>query len=707
MDDQVEQTHLNKASDASEDVLEQAQPSAVVQFNPGSIIIEKYLVIKLLGRGGMGSVYQVRDLQQRTEFALKCLNSQHTNDVVWRRFDNEARAANRLDHPNLIKVHDSGLLPDGQPYFVMDLVHGVTLTDLLKQKTRLPLEQALKLMIQVAFAIAYAHDNGVIHRDIKPSNIMIGDEHEITEGNVKLVDFGIAKLTGQDNFNQLTLTRTGEIFGSPLYMSPEQCAGIAIDHRSDLYSFGCVMYECLTGAPPIIADNAFSTMIKHQNEVPVSMREASLGITFPNASELIVAKLLEKSPAQRYQNAHELLTDLVSLERHLVSGSSAPSVVHSKPSVTSKSLKQTKKTRDALDRKSVLFGALLLGAGFMAGFGTARLSQPSQQAQTVHTSVEIEKAQTFAQPTGFSLTDDSENNHKFFSTSGGPTRDFVFPEKSIGSVRAGNSNFKTAALWCEFVNFQPLQLVASEYFCQKPHLINRFRSDELYCIELKDCDLDLTTILKGLTRFETLTNLDLNNSTFKDSYLPIIGEMSHLTTLDLTGARLTGASLAKLKILGQLKKLSCAQITDPKPLVAALQKNSKLAALDLSRSNLDDADLFAICQKKTLNHLDLTDDTALNDKSLTYLLTLPSLDYLDIEGCPVTAKSIAVFKKMHALEHLHLSPTGWSKQQRRELENLRPGKLEVRWATVRSEDDRKFGESVMNAETQYAKSMNK
>ncbi|CAN5155412.1 hypothetical protein BH10CYA1_BH10CYA1_30930 [soil metagenome] len=372
MDEQIEQAHVQ------ESLLENPpETSASALFNPGSIILEKYLVIKLLGRGGMGSVYQVRDLKLRTEFALKCLNSQHTNNVVWRRFDNEARAANRLDHPNLIKVHDSGLLPDGQPYFVMDLVRGVTLADLLKEKTRLPLERTLKLMIQVAFAVAYAHDNGVIHRDIKPSNIMIGNDNEIVEGNVKLVDFGIAKLTGQDCFNQLTLTRTGEIFGSPLYMSPEQCAGIATDHRSDLYSFGCVIYECLTGAPPILADNALSTMIKHQNDRPVSMKQASLGITFPGASELIVAKLLEKNPEQRYQNAHELLADLVSLEQHIVSGSSEPSVVLK--SVSAKSALPPKKSGFSLTQISAPIAVLLLIAGFFGGFFTGRLSVISEK----------------------------------------------------------------------------------------------------------------------------------------------------------------------------------------------------------------------------------------------------------------------------------------------------------------------------------------
>ncbi len=292
-----------------------------VHLDPDSILFDKFRVIKLLGRGGMGSVYQVQHLHLRTEYALKCLNKQQHNDATWRRFENEARASNKLDHPNLIKVHDSGLLPDGQPYFVMDLVDGVTLADEIKKTGRLPVHVVLKLFIQVGFALSYAHERGVIHRDIKPTNIMlVNSKYRTLSNSVKVVDFGIAKLTGQDEFNQQTLTRTGEIFGSPLYMSPEQCMGISVDHRSDLYSLGCVMYEALTGAPPIVGDNALSTMMKHQTEKPLSLKQASLGLEFAEQLEFLVQKLLEKDPKNRYRNASLLTADLVALEQNLHTG---------------------------------------------------------------------------------------------------------------------------------------------------------------------------------------------------------------------------------------------------------------------------------------------------------------------------------------------------------------------------------------------------
>ncbi len=141
------------------------------------------------------------------------MHKHQANDAAWRRFETEARAANKLDHPNLVKVHDSGLLADGQPYFIMDLVEGESLAEILKNSAMAALERALRIFIQVGFALSYAHSNGVIHRDIKPSNIMISsaDSSEAQGVLVKVVDFGIAKLTGKDEFSQQTLTKTGEI----------------------------------------------------------------------------------------------------------------------------------------------------------------------------------------------------------------------------------------------------------------------------------------------------------------------------------------------------------------------------------------------------------------------------------------------------------------------------------------------------------------
>src|SRR5262249_28114870 len=161
-------------------------------------------------------------------------------------FQKEAQAASRLDHQNLVKAHDFGLVDEGRPYFVMDLVEGRTLSQRIKEEGPISVAEALKIFIPVCFGLEYAHDHGVVHRDLKPSNIMLTMKSD-GQYEPKVVDFGIAKFVQEQEGTTTALTKTGEIFGTPFYMSPEQCKATNVDNRSDIYSLGCVMFEALTG----------------------------------------------------------------------------------------------------------------------------------------------------------------------------------------------------------------------------------------------------------------------------------------------------------------------------------------------------------------------------------------------------------------------------------------------------------------------------
>jgi serine/threonine protein kinase len=264
----------------------------------------KYEFLGVIGSGGMGVVYKAKQTMLDKLVAIKMLNATGFSVQDLRRFQQEARAARDLIHPNLIMIRDFGITDDGQPYMVFDFIEGSTLADIIKKRGQLEIENALDIFIQVAKGLSHAHQRGVLHRDIKPSNIII------SEGNreVKIVDFGIAKVIDETTGQQLT--QTGEVFGTPLYMSPEQGAGKKLDERADLYSMGCVMFEALTAVPPLVGESAIYTIIKHQKEVPASLKEASLGKTFPASLEETVAKLLAKSPEDRYQTAKELIDDL-------------------------------------------------------------------------------------------------------------------------------------------------------------------------------------------------------------------------------------------------------------------------------------------------------------------------------------------------------------------------------------------------------------
>ncbi len=286
-------------------------PSGDALLKRDLIIGGRYRVVSLLGKGGMGSVYGVQDLFENLEFALKTLDIHRVSEIAVRRFQIETRTAALLDHPNLVRMQDFGLIENGQPYMVMEFVDGITLTQHLREQGSMSVEQAAPLFAQVCCGLHYAHEQGVIHRDIKPSNIMlVKNAVGGSEGSVKVVDFGIARLANDIEGAGQALTHTGDVFGSPLYMSPEQCSGEKVDHRSDIYSLGCVLFEVLTGAPPHIGQSVLATMMMHKSQPAPSLREASLGKEFPEALEQVVARMLCKSPDDRYQNlgavAHQL-----------------------------------------------------------------------------------------------------------------------------------------------------------------------------------------------------------------------------------------------------------------------------------------------------------------------------------------------------------------------------------------------------------------
>jgi serine/threonine protein kinase len=285
-------------------------------YKPNHVLGGRYRVISVLGKGGMGIVYRVEQVFLEKELALKTIDKKLLSDLTLRRFQHEARATFAVDHPNIVSVHDYGILDDQTPFLAMELVFGKTLADVLKTKTRLSVEEAIPLFVQVCFGLAHAHKTGIVHRDIKPSNIMLIDGVEQgTEGSIKILDFGIAKFTQHEAGEIQALTKTGEIFGSPLYMSPEQCAGTRVDLRSDVYSLGCVLYEALTGTPPFAGETALATMLMHQSETVLPLKEASLGEKFPPELEKIVQVMLAKKPEERYQSLGVAANDLAALAR--------------------------------------------------------------------------------------------------------------------------------------------------------------------------------------------------------------------------------------------------------------------------------------------------------------------------------------------------------------------------------------------------------
>src|SRR5262245_15767802 len=264
-----------------------------------------YEIVAALGAGGMGEVYRARDSRLRRDVAIKVLPtsfSAHADRL--RRFEQEARAAAALNHPNILAVHDIGT-EEGAPFIVSELLEGQTLRERL-QAGLVPGRKAIAYAIAIARGLAAAHEKGIVHRDLKPENVFI-----TTDDHVKILDFGLAKLVddglsaGFEDIGQTApATELGQVLGTVGYMAPEQVRGLPVDHRADLFAFGAVLYELVTGQRAFRRDTAAETMAAILKEEPPHL--AAIERPIPPALARIVERCLEKTPAARFQTATDL-----------------------------------------------------------------------------------------------------------------------------------------------------------------------------------------------------------------------------------------------------------------------------------------------------------------------------------------------------------------------------------------------------------------
>jgi serine/threonine-protein kinase len=260
----------------------------------------RYEVSSELGQGAMGVVYKAKDPLIDREVALKTINlslAQEEREEFEGRFYQEAKAAGRLSHPNIVTIFDVGRSED-IAYIAMEYLHGRELRDILNDNKMLPVDQVIDITSQVALGLAYAHEHGIVHRDVKPSNVMVG-----RDGHVKITDFGIARMA-----SAAVRTQTGMVLGSPKYMSPEQVMGKLTDQRSDIFSLGVMLYEMLTGQAPFQGENINAIMYQTLNSI--APPPSSLNSAVPEMLNFIVAKALAKDLDSRYQNARDLANDL-------------------------------------------------------------------------------------------------------------------------------------------------------------------------------------------------------------------------------------------------------------------------------------------------------------------------------------------------------------------------------------------------------------
>jgi serine/threonine protein kinase/tetratricopeptide (TPR) repeat protein len=278
-----------------------------VNIHPGTIINNRFEIIASIGEGGFAQVFKSMDLKLGRLVAVKVLKSlQFETDEELRRFQREAQILAKLLHRNIVSVYAFDLLDNSQPFLVMEYLEGTSLARIIATKGRLECDVARRIFLETCEGLSYAHQSGIIHRDLSPQNIfLIGDWPDVT---VKLIDFGLSKIAADLSGR---LTKTGLIVGNPQYMSPEQIRAEKVGERADIYSLGCVMYECLAGAPAFRADSAVGILYRQQHEYP---RQPDFKLRGEEDAQLkyVVLRCLQKEPARRFQSCQQLIASLES-----------------------------------------------------------------------------------------------------------------------------------------------------------------------------------------------------------------------------------------------------------------------------------------------------------------------------------------------------------------------------------------------------------
>ena len=291
--------------------------------------LASYRIVGPIGEGGMGVVYRAEHVLLGRPAAVKVLLPEFSrNQEIVNRFFNEARAATAIRHPGIVEIYDFGYHADGSAYIVMELLDGESLARRLARVGRVAPDRAVSVARQIAGALSAAHAKGIIHRDLKPDNVFLVPDPEVPGGErIKLLDFGIAKLASDQPGS--AHTRTGAVMGTPTYMAPEQCRGVPIDHRADLYSLGCILFEMVCGVPPFRGEGAGDVLAAHIHLAPPIPRAIAGDI--PPSLDALILRLLAKPPDARPATAGHLVVEIDGLVWSAVPGGAAPRPAPSSP----------------------------------------------------------------------------------------------------------------------------------------------------------------------------------------------------------------------------------------------------------------------------------------------------------------------------------------------------------------------------------------
>lgn len=642
----------------------------------GAVIGGTFRILQRIGEGGMGVVYLAQHQGLGRQYALKVLSPEAVNEQNWLRFQSEAKILARLNHPTLVQVYDLGLHQKSVPFYSMDYLEGSTLEELLAKKGSLPLDFTLEVFLTLLDGLSYAHLNNIIHRDIKPANIFICASSERASNNkieVKILDFGISKLVGADSQAQ-HLTAIGEVFGSPFYMSPEQCRGDKVDLRSDIYSVGCSLFESLTGFVPFEGKTSLDISLMHEEAEPPLLADVvseSLALDLPGSIDNVIARCLAKSPSDRYQSATELALDLMRVR----DGKDVA------PPIVARSEKDVAKRSNFLP---ILLGlstlVVLLGCSGLYIYLDSRYKAFQPQHVAPSQAKTAPKANVHNEPTlaalyvdgghaGEDLTPEDSKAIKAYLASDpgfysqvvvgpvGKGRLYTFPSSfSLGLLTFIDNRGRNIALDAQgtvkVLAGTALRFTVGEPVKAFPDLLKCFRPDDLHTIFFDDISPFSRLLRPNISRLTGIRHIGFTRCGLQTEDLEELNNLPKLISLDLRHCHIDGEILAKQKFLKHLTALKLDSVKNVSNVLKVLKEEKVINILALGDNQLSPLDIANIASMSQLLDLTLV-NCSLTNKDLEQLTRLEKLGRLNLDQCTrldqACLNSLVKFKNLEIL----------------------------------------------------------
>lgn len=614
---------------------------------PSNIFItDRYAVLEILGQGSMGQVLKCKDNKLGRIVAVKRILKDLDNESITR-FHHEAKVTSQLEHENILKIYDFGQADDGQMFMVMDYLDGTSLRDLINNVGSLGFKDAYPIFLQICDGLSYAHSKGVLHRDIKPSNVILleraNDIHR-----VKLVDFGLAKATRSMDPK---ITKTGLAVGSPAYMSPEQSLGKEIDLRSDIYNFGCTLFQTLTGKTVFGSENPTEILNRQVRDKPPKLAE-TIDKEFDPKVESLVAKCLRKNPDNRFSNIEELksaLTDAIdSLDIEHESESSINQAIYDKSRLYYRILAVSMVT------------VFLIGMGYFMYAYLTRKAPSSAKKETkishhidtvTDTTTPISLGEAITSSYGFKVRKNPEGIEYIDASGQVEDKDLKEASKQFANSNIGlwnithchefsGSGFK----YIENLPVKELRLTKSRIDDQGCKSISNLSS--LEGLAINRCVLITPRGIAYLSKLPKLRTLHISGRklTTKDAFKQI-AKLKNLKHLRISQVKLKGDALAPLIPVSNLKRISLDRCTVTKQAFGNIAKIKTMRALSLLETKFSSE---GIARLKNSKIEDIIIAKWLMDESVIESLgDMKALRLLNFKGTNVGESSVRILNKLN------------------------------------------------------------